>query len=31
MAEFDASNKRAIDELHGFVTYLKEQKLPKSQ
>src|SRR5258706_2889049 len=30
MAEFEASNKRAIDELHGFVAYLKEQKLPKA-
>jgi len=30
MAEFDAANQRAIDELHGYVAYLKEQKLPKA-
>ena len=30
MAEFNAANQRAIDELHGYVAYLKEQKLPKA-
>ena len=30
MAEFNAANRRAIDELHGYVAYLKEQKLPKA-
>ena len=30
MARFEAANKRAIDELKGYVTYLKEQKLPKA-
>jgi len=30
MAEFAAANRRAIDELHGYVAYLKEQKLPKA-
>jgi uncharacterized protein (DUF885 family) len=30
MAEFNAANGRAIAELRGFATYLKEQKLPKA-
>ncbi|PYJ52684.1 MAG: hypothetical protein DME82_15915, partial [Verrucomicrobia bacterium] len=30
MAEFNAANQRAIAELNGYVTYLKEQKLPKA-
>ncbi len=30
MAEFNAANQRAIDELHGYVAYLNEQKLPKA-
>ena len=30
MAEFNAANTRAIAELRGYVTYLKEQKLPKA-
>ena len=30
MTEFNAVNARAIEELHGYVTYLKEQKLPKA-
>jgi uncharacterized protein (DUF885 family) len=30
MADFNAANARAIAELRGYVTYLKEQKLPKA-
>src|SRR5258708_8481873 len=30
MRDFNDANKRAIDELRGYVTYLKEQKLPKA-
>ena len=30
MAEFNAANQRAIDELHRYVAYLKEQMLPKA-
>src|SRR5439155_19769008 len=30
MAEFTAANQRAIEELRGYVAYLKEQKLPKA-
>ena len=30
MADFNASNGRAIEELRGYVSYLKEQKLPKA-
>ena len=30
MAAFEAANRRAIAELRGYVTYLKEQKLPKA-
>ncbi len=30
MAEFDAANRRAIDESHGYVAYLKEHKLPRA-
>jgi uncharacterized protein (DUF885 family) len=30
MAPFNAANQRAIDELHGYVAWLKEQKLPKA-
>jgi uncharacterized protein (DUF885 family) len=28
MADFKAANQRAMDELRGYVTYLKEKKLP---
>ena len=30
MAEFSAANQRAIAEMRGYVTWLKEQKLPKA-
>src|SRR6266581_3577148 len=30
MSQFNAANQRAIEELHGYVVYLKEQKLPKA-
>src|SRR2546422_4584601 len=30
MSRFNAANQRAIEELRGYVTYLKEQKLPKA-
>jgi len=30
LAEFNSANQRAIAELLGYVTYLKEQKLPKA-
>ena len=30
MTGFNAANQRAIGEMRGFVTYLKEQKLPKA-
>ena len=30
MAGFNAANQRAIDELHGYVAWLKQQKLPKA-
>src|ERR1051326_3458796 len=30
MSQFTAANQRAITELHGYVAYLKEQKLPKA-
>jgi uncharacterized protein (DUF885 family) len=30
MASFKSANERAIEELRGYVTYLKEQKLPKA-
>jgi len=30
MGEFKAANSRAIEELHNYVSYLKEQKLPKA-
>jgi uncharacterized protein (DUF885 family) len=30
MADFNAANTRAISELRSYVTYLKEQKLPKA-
>lgn len=30
LAEFSAVNERAISELRGYVTYLREQKLPKA-
>jgi uncharacterized protein (DUF885 family) len=30
LAEFSAANARAIAELRNYVTYLKEQKLPKA-
>ncbi len=30
MSEFRDANKRAIDGLRGYVTHLKEQKLPKA-
>ena len=29
MADFNAANARAIEELRGYVTFLKEQKQPK--
>jgi uncharacterized protein (DUF885 family) len=29
-ADFQIANRRAIDELKGYITYLKEQKLPKA-
>jgi uncharacterized protein (DUF885 family) len=28
MAEFNAANRRAIEEMRGYATYLKQQKLP---
>ena len=30
MADFNAANTRAIEELRGYATYLKEQKQPKA-
>ena len=30
MTGFNAANQRAIGEMRGFVTYLKEQKLPRA-
>jgi uncharacterized protein (DUF885 family) len=30
MADFNTANARAIEELRGYATYLKEQKLPKA-
>jgi len=30
MEEFRAANRRAIEELHGYAAWLKEQKLPKA-
>jgi uncharacterized protein (DUF885 family) len=30
MADFNASNQRAIEELRGFSRYLKDEKLPKA-
>jgi len=30
MADFNTANARAIEELRGYGTYLKEQKLPKA-
>src|SRR6266404_5017648 len=30
MSRFSAANQRAMEELRGYVTYLKEQKLPKA-
>jgi len=30
MTEFDAANARAVSEMRGFVSCLKEQKLPKA-
>ncbi|MGA2866439.1 MAG: DUF885 domain-containing protein [Verrucomicrobiota bacterium] len=30
MAQFQAANQGAIQELHGYVAWLKEQKLPKA-
>ena len=30
MSRFNAANQRSIEELRGYVTYLKEQKLPKA-
>jgi uncharacterized protein (DUF885 family) len=30
MAEFNAANSRAINEMRGYVTYLQQQKLPKA-
>ena len=30
MAEFNRANTRAIEEMHGYAVYLKEQKLPKT-
>jgi uncharacterized protein (DUF885 family) len=30
MAQFNAANQQAIAELRAYVTYLKEQKLPKA-
>src|SRR5690242_10155881 len=30
MAEFKAADERAIEELHGYEKYLKEEKLPKA-
>jgi uncharacterized protein (DUF885 family) len=30
MAEFNTANQRAIQEMQGYATYLKEQKLPKA-
>jgi uncharacterized protein (DUF885 family) len=30
MADFNAANTRAIEELRGYVAYLKEQKQPKA-
>ena len=30
MGEFKAANSRAIEELHNYVSYLKDQKMPKA-
>jgi uncharacterized protein (DUF885 family) len=30
MAEFNAVNKRTVDEMKGFVQYLEKEKLPKA-
>jgi uncharacterized protein (DUF885 family) len=30
MADFNSANTRAIEELHSYVSYLKEQKMPKA-
>ena len=30
MAEFDAANRQAIDEMRGYVSYLKEQQMPRA-
>jgi len=30
MADFNAANQRAIQEMRGYSTWLKEQKLPKA-
>lgn len=30
LAEFNAANRQAIDEMRGYATYLKEVKLPKA-
>ena len=30
MAEFKAANQRAIEELHAYTAWLKQQKLPKA-
>ncbi len=30
MAEFNAANERAISEMRGYVSYLKEKKLPQA-
>jgi uncharacterized protein (DUF885 family) len=30
MGEFQAANSRAIEELHKYVSYLKDQKMPKA-
>ncbi len=30
MASFQASNKKAIDALNGFINYLEKEKLPKA-
>jgi uncharacterized protein (DUF885 family) len=30
MADFAAANRRAMEELRGYATFLKEQKLPKA-
>jgi uncharacterized protein (DUF885 family) len=30
MRQFSSANRRAIEELHSYVNYLKEQKLPRA-